>query len=326
MTTIRDIPYEDIIIFLESNNKSFLNQNGAYNKARILLKDRKAKGHTIHIIEWMTAHNLLVNKIDIHNFTSDEIDNMFQTKINKLVKLLTLTGNNIDNIKNILRYLHKLDDENIILLPEINDMILNTLYDIEKREKDLLYLIKSGNYRDILNLLKIHHNKQMIRELIVDNVEEIINNFNIKHNNIYFKSLIIGLLNYDELGLVKKFYDYLKILDPHWKDLSFDIINNVYYEFYDDKFENVFKISSSSDLFDFFIEKKKYKYDINDKLKILYIRFLRTAIKLQKLDFIKLIIEYFEKNPLDDIKMINDLKINNQINDLKIKNNFFVLK
>ena len=90
----------------------------------------------------MIAHNLLLNQVNIPNYTINEIDNMSQNEINKLAKLLTMKGNNPDNIKNILRYLHKLDDENIILLPEINDLILNTLYDIEKIDKEILFLIK----------------------------------------------------------------------------------------------------------------------------------------------------------------------------------------
>jgi hypothetical protein len=306
MSSIHDLPYEDIKKFLLVNNKNFENKDDAYNKAIILLKNGKAIGHTISIIEWMIAHNLLINKTDIPNFTINEIDNMSQIEIDQLAKLLTMKGNNRNNIKNILKYLHKLDD-NIILLPEINHIILNTLYDIE--EKDLSDLIKFINCRDILNLLKTHHNKQMIRELLSDNVKEIIKNIN-KYNNIYFKPLLIGLLEYDELGLAKKFYDYIKILDSHWEYLSYDIINNVYYEFYDNniKFEKVFKISSSSDLFIYFITKMKTTNNLEDKFKYLYIRFLRAAIKYQKFDFIKSIIKHFNENPLDNFRWLDCIK------------------
>ena len=109
MTSIYDIPYEDIIIFLEANNKNFKNDE-AYILARSLLKDKKAVGHTINIIEWMIAFNVLRRKINIPNYTIYEIDRMHQNEINKLAKLLMMNGNNIDNLKNILRYLHKLDE------------------------------------------------------------------------------------------------------------------------------------------------------------------------------------------------------------------------
>jgi hypothetical protein len=110
MTSIYDIPYGDIEIFLISNNKSYESENDAYDKALILLKDKKAKGHTINIIEWMIAYNLIKNKIIIPNYTIYEIDKLYQNKIDQLAKLLTMNGNNIENIKNILRYLHKLDE------------------------------------------------------------------------------------------------------------------------------------------------------------------------------------------------------------------------
>lgn len=115
MTSIRDIPYKDIKIFLKANNKTFKDENDAYDKALILLKDKKAVGHTMSIIEWMIAHNLLKNKIDVPHYTTRKINRMSQYDINQLAKLLTMQGNNLENIKNILRYLHKLDKLDILL-------------------------------------------------------------------------------------------------------------------------------------------------------------------------------------------------------------------
>lgn len=129
MTSIHDISYEDIKEFLLANNKNFKNEDEAYNVALILLKDKKSKGHTISIIEWMMAYNLLISKANISNYTSSEIDNMNQFQIDKLVKLLTMNGNNRENIKNILKYLHKLD--NNILIPEINEFILQNLNELD---------------------------------------------------------------------------------------------------------------------------------------------------------------------------------------------------
>jgi len=178
MTSIRDIPYQDIKIFLVANDKSFKDKDDAYDKILKLLKDKNSKDHTTRIIEWMIAHNLLVNKINIPYFTSDQIDNMTQNEINKLAKLLTMNGNNVINIKNILRFLHKLNEENITLLPEINDIILNRLYEVEKIDKDINFIIKTGSSQDILNLLKTHHNKRIIRELILENIALISENIN----------------------------------------------------------------------------------------------------------------------------------------------------
>lgn len=117
MSSIYDIPYEDILEFLSTNKKNFESQEDAYNIALDLLKKKTSKGHTISIIEWMMARNLLINKIDIPYYNISDINNMSQDKINELAKLLKMNGNNVDNIKNILRYLHKLneimEDENL---------------------------------------------------------------------------------------------------------------------------------------------------------------------------------------------------------------------
>ena len=115
MTTVYDIPYEDIAIFLLSNAVNYENEDDAYNKALILLSDKKAIGHTISIIEWMMAHNLLLRNINIPNYTTSEINKLSQTEINKLAKLLKMKGNNIINIKNILKYLYKLDNKILLL-------------------------------------------------------------------------------------------------------------------------------------------------------------------------------------------------------------------
>jgi len=126
MTSIHDVPYEDITIFLKANNKTFKNENDAYDKALILLKDKKAVGHTMSIIEWMIAHNLLKRKIDIAHYTTRKINKMSQSQIDGLAVLLTMQGNNRENIKNILRYLHKLDKLDILLPDNIpRDVIFN---------------------------------------------------------------------------------------------------------------------------------------------------------------------------------------------------------
>jgi hypothetical protein len=110
MTDVRDVPYEDVKIFLRANKYAFKNEEDAYKIFSNLLKDRKAIGHTNSIIEWMMAYNLLKNKVNIPNYTIYEINKMSQKDIDQLAKLLTMKGNNTENIKNILRYLHKLDE------------------------------------------------------------------------------------------------------------------------------------------------------------------------------------------------------------------------
>jgi len=166
MTSVYDIPYEDIKKFLLANNKNWHNENEAYQTAFDLLKDKKSKGHTISIVEWMIAHNLLINNVDIPHYTTYEIDNMSQNEIDKLAKLLTMKGNNRNNIKNILKYLHKLDEE--FLLPEINEIILENLTRLELRD------INDLNAYDVINLFKNYRDKRVIRKFISDNMQKIL--------------------------------------------------------------------------------------------------------------------------------------------------------
>ena len=171
MTSIYDIPYEDIKKFLLINNKDFSYKDEAYRITLSFLKDKKAKGHTISIIEWMIAYNLLVKGMNIPSFTVYQIDNMNQLEIDKLAKLLTIKTGNRENIKNILKYLHKL--KNNTSLPRIN---FRTILD------------------DIIILLKTHPNKSLIRREIYDNME-----------NIIFSSVLhINLENFNKLKYIKK--------------------------------------------------------------------------------------------------------------------------
>ena len=208
---IYDIPYEDIQIFLLANNRNFKDKNRAYDIAIELLKDKNSKGHTTSIIEWMMAHNLLINNINIPIYTIDKIDNMSQVEINKLSKLLTMKGNNRNNIKNILRYLNKLNDENITLLPEINDIILKNFNQLEQLEIQSID-IANLKYSDVINLLKTHRNKKAIRKFVSDNLEKIIvyNIYNIF--NLYFK------------GDYYKMNDILYIVNIYNKNIISDII------------------------------------------------------------------------------------------------------
>ena len=135
MTSIYDIPYADIEIFLRANDKKLTKiKDDDYENAFTLLKDKNSKGHTTSIIEWMIAHNLLISKINIPIYNIDEINNMSQNEIDNLAKLLKMKKNNKSNIINILKYLNKIDKKEF-LLPEIKNEIFNKLKELEERYK-----------------------------------------------------------------------------------------------------------------------------------------------------------------------------------------------
>ena len=96
---------------------------------------------------------------------------MSQNEIDNLLKLLGMKSNNVNNIKNILRYLYKLQ-ERISLLPlfELNEIISSNLTQLEIQDVDVSKL----TYEDVIDLLKTHRNKKAIRKFIYDNLNKII--------------------------------------------------------------------------------------------------------------------------------------------------------
>ena len=162
MTSIYDVPYKDIDEFLQANNESYKNEDEAYRKALILLKNKNAIGHTTSIVEWMIAHNLLVKKVNIPNFTVYQIDNMKEFEINELAKRLGMRGNDRNNVKNILLYLGKLDS--LPEHPDIKPQILNTILELQ---------ILSSDLRQVIYIFK---NNKFLRKFIYDNMKQIINN------------------------------------------------------------------------------------------------------------------------------------------------------
>lgn len=203
MQSVDKIPYVDIQQFLEDNGKSFENKDDAYEKALILIKDRNAHSHPISVIEWMIAYNLFITEVDIPTYSVREINNMNQNEINQLAKLLTMKKNNPENIKNILKYLNKLSDDKEDLLPEIYDIILGNLNDLE---------IQSINFEELRHstvffLLRTHRNKDLIRKMISKNMEKIILYNDFEEDILKLANFLINLVSYDEMGLARQVFD-----------------------------------------------------------------------------------------------------------------------
>lgn len=213
MSNIHDVPYKDIKIFLDANNQDYDSKDDAYDKVLILLKDKNAKGHTVSIIEWLIAHNLLTNEVKIPNYTVTAINNMTQYEINNLAKLLTMKGNNIENIKNILRYLHKLNE--VELITDIKGIILSKLGELEINKLNF----DNITFYNVIRLLKNHRNKALIRKAIYNNMEKIIL-YDIltidvgKLNDLTYyielsyklpKSIILKLFNYNQEKILENY-------------------------------------------------------------------------------------------------------------------------
>ena len=109
MTSIYDINIEDIKLFLRGNNVLIPETDDlAYREAKKLMKNPKLLFYPPSIIEWMIAHNLLITKTKIPNYTEEEILKLPQKELNLLAELLTMRTNNRYNVINILYYMGKL--------------------------------------------------------------------------------------------------------------------------------------------------------------------------------------------------------------------------
>jgi hypothetical protein len=109
MTSVYDIPIEDVELFLRGNNRLVPETDKlAYLEARKLMKNPKLLFYPPSIIEWMIAYNLLLTKAKIPNYTEEEILRLPQGELNSLAKLLTMRTNDKYNVIKILYYMGKI--------------------------------------------------------------------------------------------------------------------------------------------------------------------------------------------------------------------------
>jgi len=273
-----------------------LDEDDAYDLALILLKDNKAKGHTISIIEWIIAHNLLQNKVNVPYHTIEEIDNMTQSEINQLAKKLGIKGNNRENIYNILRFLHKLDELDE-LLPEIKDIILNNLNELELKD----IKISDSNFNDIINLLKTHRNKALIRKFVYDDMDKIIfNNIEIVNDNgidgvngidqINMDNLvnfIINLLEIKETDLAKKAINIIHEYKlESYRSIDYYLVEKLVFE------TNIKVLKKSIDIIGEDDILKNFRKIIDILMQGSKIKgFLENLVKLHKYDFLIKIVQ-----------------------------------
>jgi len=222
MSNIHDVEFNDIKQFLEANEKSFIDQNDAYNKALVLLKDRKAKDHPVSIMEWIIAHNLLINKIDISRYSVYEIDNMSKIDIDQLAKKLTMKKNDRSNIKNILKYLHKLDIVSYNNIPY--DIIYNIVINTDPLSLRDLYT--NSTYKSVID---DSFTLETLYDKYKDIVEEQYNEYNKykKYKEDGKHRRILDDLYYDDIYTNKSFNNLFKIYMNHIQrctELEFNIL------------------------------------------------------------------------------------------------------
>lgn len=159
MSDINDIPYEDVLRFLRNNNQKVpYDKEQAYDLLFELIQTNDYDYYTNSIIEWIMAYNLLQLNIKIPKYKTSELLSLNDNQLLKLSKLLKMKSTKLNHIMNILKYLHKLenDQDYLDLLPNelLGHIIENTnsksITKFCSSSKKLDNLCYSREYRDIL--------------------------------------------------------------------------------------------------------------------------------------------------------------------------------
>ena len=133
MTSITDIPIDDVELFLSSNG--FTITDDPYDQIWDLInKNIEYDFYPDSVIDWMIAYNLHQRKVKIPKYKRSKILSMNNTELGKLAKLLTLNNYDREQILNILFYLHLLDEEINVIQYLPNELIVKTLENLTMDE------------------------------------------------------------------------------------------------------------------------------------------------------------------------------------------------
>lgn len=283
MADIRDLNISDLRDFLSANQiyhyNGFLlsNNNDIYDVAFNLMKDKNAKYDDvpISIIEWMLARNALIKKINVPSYTRTQIKNLKFDDLNNLAKLLGLTKNNVDNVINILHYMHKLKES------ELDFEMYTDLY---------TSLLVTSNFETIIKLLKS-------KSSLKNEISEVFDNILIYNKGIpdfYNKTsnFIRSLIDMKEFDLIEKI---LPIIIEDDDRNYFNLIElfaekrflNIYFKYFPNKYRSIFMISVVKAL-------------SNKKLSSYYLiyKILDFAVNNENFDMIKAILYKLQIDPI----------------------------
>ena len=280
MADIRDLSISDLREFLSANDiydyrgalsvnrtKSF---DDIYNVAFDLMKSKNTKYDDvpISIIQWMLAHNALQKKLNIPSYTRSQVEKLNMNDLLRLSKLLGLTKSNIDNVLNILRFMHKLKESELDF--EINtDLYTN--------------LLINSNFETIIKLLK---SKPSLKDRIVELFYDILA-YNKGIPDFYKKTFnfVRELIDLKYFDLIEKI---LPIISENDDRNYFDLVElfaekhylNKYFKYFPNEYRPIFRFSIGKALY----SKKVSAYYLIHKI-------LKTAINNQNLDMIKSIVD-----------------------------------
>ena len=273
---IYDLSISDLREFLLVNNIKYFDNNDIYDIAFDLMKNKNTKYDDvpISIIQWMLAHNALQKDINIPSYTISQIEKLGSNDLNRLSKLLGLTKSNIDNVLNILRFMHKLKESELDF--EINiDLYTNLL--INSRFETIIKLLKSKP--SLKNRIPELFNEILIYNKGVNDV----NDLNIFYNET--SNFVRALIDLRYFDLIEKI---LPIISKNNDRNYFNLIELFAEKRYLDKYFKYFP-KTYHPIFIFSIMKALNKAKVSPYYLIQ--KTLETAINNKNLNMIKSIVD-----------------------------------
>jgi hypothetical protein len=255
MTSITDINYEDIEEFLYINNvKIPLKSDDAYDIAWDLIQREKDVIHTNTIISWMKAYNLSNVGITIKNYSEKELLTLSDDELDKL-KLLT-DENDINNIIDILRFMHKVKEFDITKLHE--NMIYEVIKNMDIDEIENMCLTSRENNK---LCQKKEFKNVIISKLPLDSLN--VNDFTLKQLFFYDKVLPLKnklLYTPNNIILVNINEKIIKITARNIKSVEIKDSNQIIRD--DLSLENLYVLDNNGQIYLYNSITKEKKYDI----------------------------------------------------------------
>lgn len=187
MTSITDVSYDDIKLFLTTNGvRLSVSERNNYNQAFEMIKNDKNYFYPDSIVDWIVAYNFDGN---ISSYSKGEINLLSEDELNKLSKELGIfeSNNNKQSVVNVLKYLNKYEDNFIH-----SDLDRNIFQIVDEQR------ILSGNYKEII---EIFGNNKILRSFLYDNMRRIINKRYKNIDDLFLFIVDLFLFIVDLLGL-----------------------------------------------------------------------------------------------------------------------------
>lgn len=160
MTSINDVPYDDIEKFLIINDVELISKDQDYNKAFKMISNDKNYIYPDIIVDWIAAYNL--NGKRFRNYSRGEIDLLSKNELTRLAKNLGVgdSNNHKQSVINVLKFLKKLDSK--LIMKDIDEQIFQTL-----DEQRILTT-------NLVDIIEIFRKNKTLRKFIYDNMRTIL--------------------------------------------------------------------------------------------------------------------------------------------------------